>query len=162
MLTKSTTTDSPRESGSGVTNVIRIDGVLLITGFLGLSFLLVSWVAAWGVVVALALGAYFAIGGGMPYLPLISANAALIIIFGLVWSFARWIARGVLEGRKASAMIACILMIGFASSSSLGLIERKLEPAMASGAVAQALVPLVLSLLLIASFRKRLYWGQVR
>jgi hypothetical protein len=159
MLMESTITDSAREPGSGASNVIRIDGVLLLTGLLGLFFLLMSWMCAIYFLAGLALGAYFAIQGNMPYLAI---SAAFMILGGLVCSFTRWIARGVLEGKKASAIIACILMIGFASFSSLGLIVGKSETAMVSGAVTQALVALALSLLLIASFRNRLYWGRVR
>jgi hypothetical protein len=153
-------TDSASASVSAVaSNSIRIDGVLLLTGMLGLGFLLMSWVLAISSVVLAAAGAYFAIMGETSYV--VFAVVATIIV-ALSWIITRWIARGLLEGRTARAIVACILMIGFASIIGLTVVSGQSTPAMASGVVAQALLASVFSLLLIASFRNRLYWGRAR
>lgn len=138
-------------------NGIRIDGVLLLTGTLGFFFLSASYFLP----LALAVhGAYLAIVGK-------ALDVAVVVMFvttivcALVWSVPRWIARGLLEGRKARAIIACILMIASALIN-LGAILGGLLPANASDAIASALILLVLSLLLIASFRNRHYWGRAR
>jgi hypothetical protein len=53
-------------------------------------------------------------------------------------------------------------MIGFDSIFGFAVISGKQVPAGAAGGVAQVLGSLVLTLLLIASFRNRLYWGRAR
>jgi hypothetical protein len=156
-------TDSASASLSAVaSNIIRIDGVLLLTGMLGFGFLLLSWTLAIGSVALAAAAAYFAIMGetSQAVVAVISA-----IIVALSWFITRWIARGLLEGRKARAIVACILMIGFASIIGVTLVSGESTPAMASTDVANAVVAVlasVLSLLLIASFRNRPYWGRAR
>jgi hypothetical protein len=149
------TTDRTSDSAAA-SNGIRIDGVLLLTGTLGLGFLFVSWACAFYVPLLAALGAYFAIVGQRFSVEI----AAFMIISALIWGVTRWIARGLLEGRKAPAIVACILMTGLASFSGYAVIRE--GPAKASVFIAHALIWLLLSLLLIASFRNRLYWGRAR
>jgi hypothetical protein len=151
------TADSSSDPGSPAgSNGIRIDGVLLLTGTIGLFFLVISWTCAIYGLVLLALGVYFAIVGNMIYAGICVAS---MIVAALTWPIARWIARGLLEGRKARTIVACILMIAFALFLGLGLIlgnTGSTGSAIVGGA--QALVALVFSLLLVASFRRRLYW----
>ena len=150
-------TDSASDSVSAsASNVIRIDGVLLLTGVLGLGFLVGSWVIAIEALVFGAFGAYFAMVGNMR-----SGSAGFLIIFAIICALfcgvMRWIARGLLEGRKARAIVACVLMIGIASLVVLWWILGS-----ETRFVLFAFVALVLSLLLIVSFRDRLYWGRAR
>jgi hypothetical protein len=169
------TTDSAGDSNSAaVSNGIRIDRVLLLTGTLGLSYLFICWFSAIYVLVTALGGAYLAIAGNMRLRDVV-VTISIMIVYVLMWSIARWIARGLLEGRKAPAIVACILMIGYAaflimliSGDLIMLISGDSKPASVLGAetlaglVAFALAALVFSLLLIASFRNRLYWGGAR
>jgi len=157
---ESTTTESAGDSGScAASNVIRIDGVLLLTGTVSLIFLNISWAFALFILIAVTRGAYFAIlGDPDPF----AISVATIIFLLPVSGVARLIGRGLLEGRKASAVVACILMIGFALIPSRQLLSGKIDPTQASGYVALDFVALTLSLLLIASSsRNRFYWGRV-
>jgi hypothetical protein len=161
------TTDSAGDSNSAaVSNGIRIDRVLLLTGTLGLSYLFICWFSAIYVLVTALGGAYLAIAGNMRLRDVV-VTISIMIVYVLMWIIARWIARGLLEGRKAPAIVACITMIGYAAFLIM-LILGDSKPASVLGAqtlaglVALALAALVFSLLLIASFRNRLYWGGVR
>jgi hypothetical protein len=150
------TADTPSNPDfAAASNRIKIDGVLLLTGIVGSGFLLISWVSAVSVLALLAVGLYF----------LITANAltwvilALDVIFAVpIWSVTRWTARGLLEGKKIQTLVACILMIGFASIEVIGsILAKKSEFAVAAQGV-NFLVALAFSLLLVASFRRPLYW----
>jgi hypothetical protein len=145
------TVSDPRLAAAS--NGIKIGWVLLLTGTVGLFVLSMSWLFAISALALLAVAFYFAIAGSAFHA---AFSIAFMIFATTSWAISRWIARGLLEGRKAPTIVACILMIGFALLLALGLILEKAGSAMAGGA--QALVPLVLSLLLIASFRERLYW----
>jgi hypothetical protein len=149
------TTTGRASDPAAASNGIRIDGVLVLTGTLGLFFLMASWTSAFYAPVLAALGAYFAIVGHRFPVEI----AAPTIIAAVMWGVTRWIARGLLEGRKAPAIVACILMTGGASFSGYLVIQ---QPARAGVFVAYALIWLLSSLLLIASFRNRLYWGRAR
>jgi hypothetical protein len=157
---QATTIDSATDSNSAVvSNGIRIDRVLLLTGTIGLGFLLYSWMLAIGALGVAVFGAYLAIRGEMLLGAVLGASTILIALGA---SIARWAARGVLEGRKARAIVACILMIGLATVLTLNLFLGNLAVAPQVSAAGQSLVQLVLALLLIWTFRDQHYWGRAR
>jgi hypothetical protein len=100
---QSTTSDSAVDPGSAAASSgIRIEGVLLLTGTLGLFFLLMSWSCAIYVLVLVAFGAYFAIVGSMSYA---AVSIASMIIVALGWSITRWIVRGLLEEERHQRLL---------------------------------------------------------
>jgi hypothetical protein len=140
---------------------IKVNATLLITGIVGLLFLVLSWMC----VIEILLFPAFA---GYSVLPVSKIEAAIlisaIVVCGLMFIIMRWIARGLLEGKRARAIVACTLMLGFAACIGLTLIFRieGLTPAMAANIGIQALLAVLVSSLLIASFRDRGYWGRRR
>jgi hypothetical protein len=163
---QSNMTDSASASASVsvvASSSIRIDGVLVLTGMLSLGFLLVSWILAITGVASVAAGAYFAITE-RTIDGVFAAVGEIVaaIITALSWITMRWFARGILEGRKTRAIVACIAMIGLTTLTCIPVVSGNLTLAMASTVGTEALMGLVLSFLLIASFRNRLYWGRTR
>lgn len=150
-----TTANSASDPGSAAASSgIKIDGILLLTGMLGLSFLFASWTCAVGALLLVAFATYCVI---------VNDPTHFVVSFGYIflaapsWIILRWIARGLLEGRKAQAIVACIPMIGFdfAVGSLVMILE---DPWMIVTQVVWLASSLVLTLLLIVSFRNRLYW----
>jgi hypothetical protein len=146
-------------------NRIRINSILLLTGLLGFFYIIVSWSFAIYLLAVPVIGAYFAIAGDIDIGTVVISVAAGIIVSGLGWCIARWIARGILEGRRLPAIVACILMIG---SGAIGISLMFIQPASnqassnLAGVGLQGSLTLVLAVLLIVSFRNRLYWGRAQ
>ena len=145
-----------------VSNRIRINPILLLTGMLGFVCIFFSWIFAIYFLALLVAGAYFAIAGDIVMAAAVGAGG---IASGLGWAVARWIARGVLEGRRLPAIVACILMIGWgAIAASLMFIQPATKQASAGlmSTGLQGSLALAFALLLIVSFRNRLYWGRAQ
>jgi hypothetical protein len=141
---------------------ISVDGIRLLTGALGILFLTVGYAYS---AAFLAGAAYLLIR--QPF-GSISFGIAVALIGGasllslLTWTITRWIARGILEGRRARAIVASLLMAGFALLGLSSVTMSNMPLAAVGSALALALSSLVLSLLLFASFRNRNYWGRSR
>lgn len=148
------TADSPRDPNpAALASAIKIDWILLLTGMVGCFFLMFSWLFAVYVLALLAAGLYFAVTENLFYA---SFCIGFTLFSALGWGINRWIARGLLEGRRRRTVVACILLLGVAVILALVLIFGKTGSPAAIGA--RAAVALLFSLLLMASFRHPGYW----
>jgi hypothetical protein len=79
---------------------------------LAFSFLMMSWLWALGAVGLIGLAVYYAVAGkGIIWASLLF-GAVFVALLGCV--LARWLAKGLLEGRRGRAIVACILMLVYA------------------------------------------------
>ena len=139
---------------------VAVDGIRLLTGLVGVIWYTTSWLFAAVPVLLIGGGIYFYAVTAAPSVPLLIAGLAVAEgVVVLCWAIARWVARGVLEGRKGWAVVGCLLMIVFSILAVLGAMARKNpQPSEATTAVLQAMLAVVFAMLLIGSFRNRLYW----
>lgn len=139
---------------------IRIDKLVLLMGMLGLYWLVISWACAVACLVLIAYAAYDAIAGEGVGEAAWMVGGALIVLAGC--GFTRWIARGFLDRRRGRAVVASVLMLAFAVFIGGGLAAGWFGSDGTATPAAQALATLVLAVLVVSSFRNRLFWGKGR
>jgi hypothetical protein len=154
-----TDTDQTEERGR-----ITVDPIVLLTGMVGLSNLLVSYFFVAGCLILVAVATYLAFYLAFSKDGLIVAGVmfGLSVILLLVSTATRWMARGVLYGRNAPAIAAALVMITWASGVATLFATGVYTVEKQGSTLPQAAAALVFALLVCISFRNRKYWSGQR
>ena len=154
------TRDASQAQDAAARGGIRIDRLVLLMGMLGLYCLVISWAFAVACLALIAYAAYDAIAGEGVGDAAGMLGGALMVLAGC--GFTRWIARGFLDRRRGRAVVACVLMLAFAVFIGGSLAAGWFGSDGTAALAAQSLAAWVLAVLVISSFRNRLFWGKGR
>jgi hypothetical protein len=137
--------------------VIKVDRITLLTGIMGLGFLMVCWTAVLeGPMFLTVLGYEFVtsgIGGSMAVFGII----VILFIVGAIFGVARWIARGFLDGRKRPAIVGASLMLVWAALMAASSILTRGDLNSQQN-IPMALAAMIFALLAFGSLRNKSYW----
>ena len=135
---------------------ISIEGTRMLTGMVGFACLYFSWFLVVVAGASAAMTAYDMITGGVAGSALETLGAAGVCL--IVAAIMRWTARSVLAGSKVRAVVACVLIVIYAGVTTTAVLSGEFEFDKAMS-IAFAILCVVFTGLLVASFRDRRYWS---
>lgn len=172
---------SANANGGALNQTIRVDAPTLLTGIVGMAWLVMSWVLVVYSLFFAAMAVYVGVthdldpfGARNPNLNALQGAAAdavyralltrlpLASAGGLVLSMTvRWLSAGVLQARMGRTIVCCIAMLVSAAITvyaiSMGTVQNTSTQA---AIILWGFAAVFVSVVVIVSFRNRRHWGQ--